>query len=98
MSSQYSDDKIKSAQAKAQAVTAIARENITLSLAQNERLEDMETKAAHLESQGREFHRGARALKRKFCLQAYRLACLIVVLLAVIILVIVFAIKAKSDN
>ncbi len=95
--SQYNDDKLKSAQAKAQAVTAIARENITMSLAQNERLEDMETKAATLESQGREFHRGARALKRKFCLQAYRLACLIIVLLAVIVLIIVFAVKSKTE-
>ena len=38
-----------------------------MSLNQLERLEVMEEKAAELETQGREFHRGAVKVRRKFC-------------------------------
>lgn len=44
----------------------------------------MDAKAQVLEQQGKTFHGNARALRRKFCMQSYRLAFLIFLILAVI--------------
>jgi len=73
-------------------VADLARENIKMSLNQLERLEDMENKALELESQGREFHRGAVKVRRKFCYAAYRNLFLILIVLAIIGVVLYFII------
>lgn len=88
-------DKVKNVQKQADAVADLARENIKMSLNQLERLEDMENKAADLESQGREFHRGAIKVRRKFCYAAYRNLFLIFIVMA-IIGVLLWAIIAKG--
>lgn len=89
-------DKVKSVQRQADAVADIARENIKLSLNQLERLEDMEERASELESQGREFHRGAVKVRRKFCYAAYRNVFLIIVVLAIIAVVLYFIIHSGA--
>jgi hypothetical protein len=43
----------------------------------------MEDKAAVLERQGQQFHSNAVKLRRKFCMQSYRLGFLIFLILAV---------------
>lgn len=84
--------KVRNVQRQADAVADLARENIKMSLNQLERLEDMENKALELESQGRDFHRGAVKVRRKFCYAAYRNIFLILIVLAIIGVVLYFII------
>lgn len=72
------------------------RDNISKTLERGERLEEMEEKADVLERSGREFHKNAVRLRRKFCMSYWRLTFLILVIIAIIIVVIVFAIKGKD--
>lgn len=67
-----------------------------MSLNQLERLEDMEERAAELETQGREFHRGAVKVRRKFCYAAYRNIFLLLVVLAIIAVVLYFIIHSGA--
>lgn len=54
-----------------------------MTLQRGEHLEDLESKSNVLENQSRQFHANAVKLKRHFCMQSYRLAFLILIILAV---------------
>jgi len=90
------DDRIRRVQRQADEITDITRKNIQMSLDRGERLEDMEDKASVLETQGRQFHTNAVKLRRKFCMQSWRLTFLILILLAVIAVILYFIIDSKK--
>jgi len=91
------NNKLRETQRKADEVTAVARDNINKSIAQVDRLEDMEQKSEELEAAGRDFHRGAQQVRRKFCFQYYRLTFIIFLIVAILIVILYFSIKSKTD-
>jgi len=96
-SSQRDENKVKKVQAQADQVADMARQNITMTLDQLERLDDMEKKAEVLETSGQEFHRGAVKVRRKFCWETYRNVLIILLLLAIIGVVLYFVIKKVTN-
>jgi len=96
--SNSSDDKLREVQRKADEVAAITRANIQQSLSQVDSLHEMETKAEILEQSGRNFHKNAQQIRRKFCFQYYRLTFMILVVVAIIIIILYFSIKSKVDS
>jgi hypothetical protein len=81
-----------SCQAKADEVTKLARENIQLSVAQVDRLQDLELRAEALEADSRSFHQGATRVRRLMCIRSWKMLGLILVLLAVLVTIIVVSV------
>lgn len=80
---------------KANEVTDIARDNIRMSIAQVDKLQDMEEKAQNLENSSQDFHRGAKRVRRMMCVRSWKMLALIV-LAVIILLVIIIAPIAVS--
>lgn len=90
--------KLEHVSRQADQVANVARENIDKALARGEKLEDMEDKAAVLESQSHEFAKRSGQLKRKFCFQYYRLTFLILLVVAIAIVIIYYAVKGDKKD
>jgi len=92
------NEKLRSVQAKANEVTDIARQNIKMSLAQVDKLQDMEAKAENLEASSQDFHRGAKKVRRMMCIRSWKMLALIFVLVAVLLVIIIVPIVEKSKS
>jgi len=92
------NQKLRSVQAKANEVTDIARNNIKMSLAQVDKLGDMEAKAESLEASSNDFHRGAKKVRRMMCIRSWKMMALIVILVAVLLIIIIVPIVEKNKN
>jgi len=92
------NDKLRNVQAKANEVTDIARENIRMSLAQVDKLQDMEDKASNLEQSSSDFQRGAKKVRRMMCVRSWKMLGLIVLLVAVLLIIIIVPIVEQSKK
>jgi len=90
------NDKLRSVQNKANEVTNIARDNIRMSLAQVDKLQDMEEKASNLEASSQDFHRGAKKVRRMMCVRSWKMMALIVLLVIILLVVIIVPIVIQA--
>jgi len=67
-----------------------------MSLAQVDKLQDMEDKAAGLEASSSDFHRGAKRVRRMMCVRSWKMLGLIVLLVAVLLIIIIVPIVERS--
>jgi len=89
------NEKLKSVQRKADQVTDIARQNISLSIAQVDRLQDLEEKSENLQNASTDFHKGAKAVKWKMCRKSWTMLGLILCAVAIIIIIIAVSVAKK---
>jgi len=89
-------EKIQAVQKQADEVADIARQNVNQALSNIEKLEVMEEKSAQLEMHAKDFHKNAVRLRRKFCIQNYKLAFLLFLILAIIGVILYFVIDRAS--
>jgi len=83
------NQKLRAVQAKANEVTDIARENIRMSIAQVDKLQDMEEKAQNLENSSMDFHRGAKKVRRMMCVRSWKMLGLIILLVVILLIIII---------
>jgi len=83
------NQKLRSVQLKANEVTDIARENIRMSIAQVDKLQDMEEKAQNLENSSMDFHRGAKKVRRMMCVRSWKMLGLIILLVVILLVIII---------
>jgi len=91
-------EKLRSVQAKADEVANIARQNIQLSIAQVDRLSEMEERAAQLEESSGDFHKGARAVRSKMWWRSCKMLICIAITIIILILVIVVPIVIEEQK
>ena len=85
-------------QAKANEVTDIARDNIRMSIAQVDKLQDMEEKAQNLENSSMDFHRGAKKVRRMMCVRSWKMLGLIIVLVVILLIIIIVPIVIEAKK
>lgn len=73
-------------------------QNIALSIAQVDRLQDMEEKASKLEDSSSSFQRNASRVRRKMCVRSYKMLALIIFLVLVLLVIIIVPIVCKSTS
>ena len=83
---------------KADEVTNIARDNIRMSIAQVDKLQDMEEKAQNLENSSMDFHRGAKKVRRMMCVRSWKMLALIIILVIVLLVIIIVPIATTLKN
>jgi len=89
------NEKLKSVQRKADQVTDIARQNISLSIAQVDRLQDLEEKSENLQNASTDFYKGAKSVKWKMCRKSWTMLGLILCAVAIIIIIIAVSVAKK---
>ena len=85
-------------QARANEVTDIARENIRMSIAQVDKLQDMEEKSANLEQSSQDFHRGAKRVRKLMCVRSWKMLSLIVIGVIILLLIIIVPIAVQASK
>ena len=75
-------------------MTSIARDNIIISIAQVDRLHEMEVQAAELENSSSDFQRGAHRVRRLMCVRSWKMLALVLLLL--VVLVVIIAVSVTS--
>ena len=76
-------------QQRANEVTDIARDNIRMSIAQVETLQDMEANAQQLQDSSDGFYRGASKVRRMMCLRSWKMLALVIVLVVIFLIIII---------
>jgi len=92
------NDRLRLVQQRADDVADIARQNIAMSIAQVDKLQDMEEKASRLEDSSSSFQRGASRVRRKMCVRSYKMLALIIFLVLVLLVIIIVPIVCKSTS
>jgi len=91
------NDRLRLVQTRADEVANIARQNIQLSIAQVDRLEEMETKSAQLEETSNTFSRTSTDLRWKYYWRNWKMiACILLLIAIVLIIIIVPAVEANK--
>ena len=75
-------------------MTNLARENISLSIARGERLDELEVRAQELESSSNEFHQGARRVRRLMCVRSWKMLCAVLLVAAVLVIIVAVSVAA----
>jgi len=96
--SEDENEKLRAVQRKADEVTDIARQNIALSIAQVDKLQDLEEKSANLENASTDFYKGAKAVKWKMCRKSWTMLGLIICMVAIVIIIIVVVVVSQQKK
>jgi len=92
------NQKLRTVQQKANEVTDIARDNIRMSIAQVDKLQDMEEKAQNLENSSMDFHRGAKKVRRMMCVRSWKMLGLIILLVVILLIIIIVPIVIEAKK
>jgi vesicle-associated membrane protein 4 len=68
-----------------------------MSIAQVDRLQDMEEKASRLEDSSSSFQKNASRVRRKMCVRSYKMLALIIILVIILLVIIIVPIVCKSS-
>lgn len=90
------DAKLQNVQQLANNVTDVLRNNIEIAIDRGEKIEEMEQSSIRLEENAQRFRKSAKELKCQAWKKKAKLSAIILLILACIIILIYFLVKAKS--
>lgn len=86
------DDRLNKIQAEIDRTKGVMKTNIDKTIQRGDKLDSLEDKAENLNTRAGMFRNNARAVNRHFCIRYWRNVALVLVILAVVIVVIYFAV------
>jgi len=94
----YSTNKLSEVAAKVEEVKVVMQENVSKTLENVEKLDDLEAKAETVQNSARQFERGAGTLKSTMRCKYYKMTALIVLIVGAVLTVIIVPIALKAKN
>jgi hypothetical protein len=88
-------NKLKQVQQQADIVTIVLRDNIELSIANQEKLKDVEEKAEALERDAGQFYVGSRRIRRIMCFRSCKITFLSILTFVILALIIILPVTLR---